>query len=229
MSESRCAQKLCSEIVLRNCSDDELPSRAAGPPSGCQPPCRALAMDRMYAPWRLAYIKGAAADEVIEAPSGCIFCDYVLPRGQAVSTTSDASRRLFDRRRLIVTVRARAFVVLNKFPYGSAHLMVVPRAHTEQLDSLDDLTFNDTQALLRETLGAVREVYRPEGMNVGMNIGAAAGAGIAPHCHWHVLPRWKGDVNFLPIFADTKVLSEALDDTWVRLAARLRGDDEDPA
>ena len=183
-------------------------------------------MDRMYAPWRLAYVKGAA-QEVIEAPSGCIFCDYVLPRGQAVSTTSDPSRRVFDRRRLVVTVRERAFVVLNKFPYGNGHVMIVPRRHGEHLDDLDEASFTDTQALLRETLAALRDVYRPDGLNIGMNVGAAAGAGIAAHCHWHVLPRWKGDVNFLPVFADVKVLNEALDDTWSRLAARLRAPDED--
>ncbi|MDP2341675.1 MAG: HIT domain-containing protein [Deltaproteobacteria bacterium] len=183
-------------------------------------------MDRMYAPWRLAYVHGAR-EEIIEAPSGCIFCDYVLPRGQPVSTSSDPSRRLFDQRRLVVTVREHALVVLNKFPYGNGHVMVVPRSHTEHLDALDDVAFSAVQALLKETLVAVREVYRPDGMNVGMNIGAAAGAGIAAHCHWHVLPRWKGDVNFLPVFADVKVLNEALTDTWTRLAAKLRSPDED--
>ncbi len=184
-------------------------------------------MDRMYAPWRLAYVKGQARDEVIEAPSGCIFCDYVLPRGQAVSSERDPSRRLFDRRRLVVTVRERAFVVLNKFPYGNGHVMVVPRAHIEHLDALDPADFIATQELLKDTLTAIREVYRPDGMNIGMNVGTAAGAGIASHCHWHILPRWRGDVNFLPVFSDVKVLNEALEDTWDRLATRLRGSDED--
>lgn len=184
-------------------------------------------MDRMYAPWRLAYVKGAAREEVIDAPSGCIFCDYVLPRGQPVSTSSDPSRRVFDRRRLVVTVREHAFVVLNKFPYGNGHVMVVPRPHIDHLDVLDKTAFHATQELLRETLAAVRDVYKPDGVNVGMNVGAAAGAGIAAHCHWHVLPRWKGDVNFLPVFSDVKVLNEALEDTWDRLAQKLRGDDED--
>lgn len=180
----------------------------------------------MYAPWRLAYVKGAAREEVIDAPSGCIFCDYVLPRGQPVATAADPSRRVFDRRRLVVTVRARAFVVLNKFPYGNGHVMVVPRAHVEHLDELDDDVFAATQDLLKETMSALRAIYKPDGMNVGMNVGAAAGAGIAAHCHWHVLPRWRGDVNFLPVFSDVKVLNEALDDTWERLAERLRGADE---
>ncbi len=179
-------------------------------------------MDRMYAPWRLAYVKGAA-DDVVPAPSGCIFCDYVLAPGAALPHDAvEPDRQAFDRRRLVVTVRERAFVILNKFPYGNGHVMVVPRAHVEHLDELDEQTFTDTQALLKETIAAIREIYRPDGLNVGMNVGAAAGAGIAAHCHWHVLPRWRGDVNFLPVLADVKVLNEALDDTWSRLAARLR-------
>lgn len=180
-------------------------------------------MDRMYAPWRLAYVKGAAKNDVVEAPSGCIFCDYILAPGAPLpATAQEPDRRAFDLRRYVVTVRERAFVILNKFPYSNGHVMVVPRAHVEHLDELDVDTFNDTQALLKETIAAIRDVYRPDGLNVGMNVGAAAGAGIAAHCHWHVLPRWKGDVNFLPVFGDVKVLNEALDDTWTRLATRLR-------
>ena len=184
-------------------------------------------MDRMYAPWRLAYVKGAAREEVIDAPTGCIFCDYVLPRWQGVSTAADSTRRAFDRRRLVVTVREHAFVILNKFPYGNGHVMVVPRVHAEYLDGLQETAFHETQNLLRETISAVREVYRPDGLNVGMNVGAAAGAGIAAHCHWHVLPRWKGDVNFLPVFSEVKVLNEALEDTWDRLSKILRSAEED--
>ncbi len=184
-------------------------------------------MDRMYAPWRLAYVKGAAQNDVVEAPSGCIFCDYVLAPGAAPPAgSSEADRHAFDLRRYVVTVRERAIVILNKFPYSNGHVMVVPRAHVEHLDELDVATFNDTQALLKETIAAIRDVYRPDGLNVGMNVGAAAGAGIAAHCHWHVLPRWRGDVNFLPVFADVKILNEGLDDTWHRLAARLRQPDE---
>lgn len=180
-------------------------------------------MDRMYAPWRLAYVKGNARNDVVEAPSGCIFCDYVLPPGAAVPAGAvEPNRHAYDLRRYVVTVRERAFVILNKFPYSNGHVMVVPRAHVEHLDELEPDTFTATQDLLKETIAAVREVYRPDGLNVGMNVGAAAGAGIAAHCHWHVLPRWKGDVNFLPVFGDVKVLNEALDDTWQRLAARLR-------
>jgi ATP adenylyltransferase len=183
----------------------------------------------MYAPWRLAYVQGATRDERIPSPSGCIFCDYVVDPGASPqhSGEQETSRRNYDRRRLVVTVRKRAFVMLNKFPYGVAHAMVVPRAHIEHLDVLDDATFHETQTLLRDTIHAIRSEYRPDGVNVGMNVGAAAGAGIASHCHWHVLPRWTGDVNFLPVLADVKVINEALEDTWERLARVLRSSTED--
>lgn len=183
-------------------------------------------MDRMYAPWRLAFLKGQHRDEEpIPCPSGCIFCDYPLPPG--APPPDGSTRRAWDRRRLVVTVREHAFVILNKFPYGNGHVMVVPRRHGDRLEDLEEAGFVAVHALLRETLAAVRSSYSPEGINVGMNMGEAAGAGIAAHAHYHVLPRWRGDVNFLPIFAGTKVISEALEDTWERLAAVLRRAGED--
>jgi ATP adenylyltransferase len=185
-------------------------------------------MDRMYAPWRLAYVRGAADDDVVPAPSGCIFCDYVLPRCAPLpNNATEPNRRAFDERRLVVTVREHASVILNKFPYGNGHALVVPHAHVEHVDELDEATFTGTQSLLRETIAAIRVIYKPDGLNVGMNVGAAAGAGIAAHCHWHVVPRWRGDVNFMPVLADVKVISEGLSDSWQRLAARLRAPDED--
>jgi ATP adenylyltransferase len=166
----------------------------------------------MYAPWRLAFLRGQARDD-IPAPTGCIFCDY--PK-----TAED--QRAWDKRRLVVTQREHAFVILNKYPYTNGHVMVVPRAHVDQLEALDDVAYAALQALLRETIAAVRESYLPAGMNIGMNMGEAAGAGIAGHIHWHALPRWRGDVNFMPAIADTRVISEALNDSWDRLASILR-------
>ncbi len=175
----------------------------------------------MYAPWRLAFLKGEQQDrDPIPSPSGCIFCDYPLAPGAAPA--DGASRRAWDERRLVVTVRAHAFVILNKYPYGNGHVMVVPRAHGDRVDALAGDAFAGLHELLHETVAAVRDAYQPHGMNVGMNMGEAAGAGIAAHAHYHVLPRWRGDVNFLPVFGETKVISEALADTWARLAARLR-------
>lgn len=173
----------------------------------------------MYAPWRLGFLKGEVRDEV-PSPTGCIFCDF--PN----DASDGGGQRAWDRRRLVVTRRAHAFVILNKYPYTNGHVMVVPRVHTDQVETIDDASFTSLHALLRETIAAVREAYRPAGLNVGMNMGEAAGAGIAAHVHWHVLPRWKGDVNFMPAIADTKVISESLEDTWERLAALLRRPDE---
>jgi ATP adenylyltransferase len=175
-------------------------------------------MDRMYAPWRLAYASGAAKDPdppVLRAPSGCIFCDY--PTADNTAVNGDV-----DRARLIVCTRTHAFVILNKYPYTNAHLMVVPRLHVENVDELPHDASAGLHALLMETMSAVRDEYRPDGMNIGMNVGAAAGAGIAPHCHWHVVPRWKGDVNFMPVLAHTRVILESLDDTWLRMRSRLQ-------
>ncbi len=178
----------------------------------------------MYAPWRLAFLQGQAKDD-IPRPSGCIFCDYPLAAGAAPA--DGTSRRDWDRRRLVVTSRAHAFVILNKYPYTNGHVMVVPRTHTDRLESLPDDVFHGLQALLKETVAALREAYEPAGMNLGMNMGEAGGAGIAEHLHWHAMPRWRGDVNFMPAIADTKVISEALEDTWERLASRLRSLAED--
>lgn len=191
----------------------------------------------MYAPWRLAFIKGAAGDD-LPRPSGCIFCDYPLAPGEPVPDVVRDSegrdlpqphhtRREWDRARLVVTARPRAFVILNKYPYQNGHVMVVPRVHTHKLEEIDEDTFHELQALLRETIAAVRQAYEPHGLNVGMNMGRAGGAGIDEHVHWHVVPRWNGDTNFMPVFSDTKVISEALDDTWERLASLLRRPEDD--
>jgi ATP adenylyltransferase len=175
-------------------------------------------MDRIHAPWRRAYVTGdSERARLPPSPSGCIFCDY--PRAPAV--VGEAAQA-WDEERLVVTTRPAAFVLLNRFPYGAGHVMVVPRRHEENVERLPAAEFAALSALLQETIAAVRDAYRPDGVNIGMNVGAAAGAGIAAHCHWHVLPRWVGDVNFLPAFADAKVISEGLLDARARLAALLR-------
>jgi ATP adenylyltransferase len=183
-------------------------------------------MDRMYAPWRLAFLKGEETDkDPIPCPSGCIFCDYPIAPG--APAPDGTARREWDKRRLIVTTRAHAFVILNKYPYGNGHVMVVPRRHGDALEALSHDERHNLHELLTETVGAVREQYRPHGINVGMNMGEASGAGIAGHIHYHVLPRWRGDVNFMPVFSDTKVISESLTDSYDRLAAKLRRAEDD--
>ncbi len=154
-------------------------------------------MEHLWAPWRLAFIEGD------DKPQGCIFC--VFPKEGR------------DRERLILARSQHAFVILNKFPYNNGHLMVVPNRHVSDFAELPEDEFVDVQRALRTSVGVVREVYGPDAMNLGMNMGRAAGAGIADHLHWHVVPRWTGDVNFMPVLAETRVIPEHLDSTWARM------------
>lgn len=154
-------------------------------------------MERLWAPWRLAFIESG------DKPEGCIFC--VFP-------TEDR-----DRERLILGHTKHSFVILNKYPYNNGHLMVIPRQHVSDLSQLDEERFDDLQRLLRTSASVIREVYGPDALNIGMNLGRAAGAGIADHLHWHIVPRWAGDVNFMPVLAETRVIPEHLDQSWLKL------------
>jgi ATP adenylyltransferase len=154
----------------------------------------------LWAPWRIEFIRAPK-------PDGCIFCDFpAAPEAQ-------------DRANLIVHRSAHAFTILNRYPYNSGHLMVIPRAHVADLARLAADAFADLQVELQRAVEVVQRTYRPDGMNVGMNLGRAAGAGIDEHLHWHVVPRWIGDNNFMPVFADQRVVVEALDEAWARLHA----------
>ena len=154
-------------------------------------------MDYLWSPWRYQYL--AAAKE----SSGCVFCDIA------------AQHR--DQENLIVHRGSFNFVVLNRFPYTSGHLMVVPFAHASELSAVDEPTAAEMMMLMRRAERNLRAVYHPEGLNMGMNIGESAGAGIAGHIHMHVLPRWHADANFMTTIAETRVLPEELDTTWRRL------------
>ena len=154
---------------------------------------------RLWAPWRMTFIEAPK-------PAGCIFCDFPAEQGEER-----------DRANLIVHRSARAFTILNRYPYNSGHVMVVPRAHVSTLDDLSPEEFADLHEELRRAARTVRAVYHPEGSNVGMNLGRIAGAGIADHLHYHVVPRWGGDTNFMPVLADTRVMIEHLDATWEKL------------
>jgi ATP adenylyltransferase len=153
---------------------------------------RALANHRIWAPWRSTYIKGSKPDE-------CIFC---------------AKPALDDEEALIVRRGERSFVMLNAFPYTSGHVMVAPYAHVAALQDLDEPTSAELVALVQQSLRAIDKAYRPEGYNVGANLGTVAGAGVADHFHMHVVPRWEGDTNFMPVLGDTRVLPESLDETF---------------
>jgi len=153
----------------------------------------------LWAPWRMEFIEAPK-------PAGCIFCDFPAQEG------SEA-----DRRNLIVHRTAHSFAILNRFPYNNGHLLVIPRMHTASLEALPPEAFADLHEELRRALGVLRAVYRPEGFNVGMNLGKVAGAGIADHLHYHLVPRWNGDTNFMPVLGDTKVMIELLDGSWDRI------------
>jgi ATP adenylyltransferase len=159
-------------------------------------------LDYLWSPWRYQYLTAAAK------PDGCIFC--------AMSAAGPNSND-DDEEWLIVFRGVRNFVVLNRFPYTSGHLMVVPYLHLPDLAGLDDATASELMALTRVSERHIRATYRPDGLNLGMNIGESAGAGIAGHIHMHVLPRWTGDANFMTTVGQTRVLPEELTVTWRRL------------
>ena len=156
--------------------------------------------DRLWAPWRMEYIK----DSVQVRPKTCIFCDLLAPGDD-------------DRTRLVLYRGERAAVLMNKFPYNNGHLLVMPRAHAGHLDKLDRETFLDLHDLVHQAINVLERALKPHGLNVGMNLGLEAGAGIPDHMHYHVVPRWSGDTNFMPVIAETKVISQHLLATYDEL------------
>lgn len=161
-------------------------------------------MDNLWAPWRLAYV---AVDKPPEAEEPCFIC-----RGLAESA---------DRRNLVAWRRPRSVVVLNRFPYNNGHLLIAPNAHKGTLAELDDAELLETMDTLRRAIALLDELMHPDGYNIGANLGKAAGAGLPGHLHWHLVPRWNGDTNFMPILADTKVIVQSLDALYDLLAERL--------
>jgi ATP adenylyltransferase len=153
---------------------------------------------QLWAPWRLEYVGSADEQE------GCIFCAALAGN---------------DEERLVVRRGSHAFVVLNRFPYASGHLMVAPQRHVGELGELTDDEVLEVHRLASQGLGALAETYQPQGFNLGWNLGRIAGAGVTDHIHVHVVPRWAGDTNFMPVLADVKVLPEHLAETRTKLAA----------
>ncbi|MCF8038448.1 MAG: HIT domain-containing protein [Desulfohalobiaceae bacterium] len=153
-------------------------------------------MDRLWAPWRIEYILGPKPDE-------CIFC---LPQ-----TTAE------DRERYILFRGRFNFVILNAFPYSNGHLMVTPFRHVSCLTELKPEEHRETMDLLQESTRIVKEAFQPDGVNIGLNIGEAAGAGIEAHLHFHLVPRWNGDHSFMAVFSETMVLPEHLHSVYDRL------------
>ena len=154
-------------------------------------------MDRLWTPWRYRYISAARKAE------GCIFCDKPA---QAA-----------DEENYILHRAEHSYVILNAFPYTSGHLMVAPYEHTATLEDVREATAIEMMLLMRTAVSCLRAVYRPDGVNLGMNLGEAAGAGVASHIHMHVLPRWTGDANFMTTVGETRVIPEQLSETYRKL------------
>lgn len=159
-------------------------------------------MKVLWAPWRMAYIKNA------RKPARCIFC------------SKPKERR--DEKNLLLHRGRHGLVMMNLFPYNSGHLLVAPYAHVKNLEQLPDEVSLDLLHLTNLSLKVLRAEIKPEGFNVGINLGRVAGAGIEAHVHLHIVPRWNGDTNFMPLFAETRVMPEHLQATYRKLLRRFR-------
>jgi ATP adenylyltransferase len=162
-------------------------------------------VDRLWSPWRLAYVTGSKSDE------GCVFC---------------RAPQLPDAESLIVHSGATCYVVLNLYPYNNGHLMVVPYRHVGTLSDLTGDELQEMAALTQRSEAALTEAYQPHGLNIGINLGKPAGAGVLDHIHVHLVPRWNGDTNFMTVVGDVRVLPEDLQDSANRLRpifAKLAG------
>jgi ATP adenylyltransferase len=158
-------------------------------------------VNRLWAPWRITYVSGS------QPTTACVFCE--------------ARRDPDDRVRFVLRRGSRAFLILNAYPYASGHVMAVVNRHVAAVEDATADELAEAMALVQTAAAALRREYRPDGFNIGMNQGRVAGAGIEGHLHIHVVPRWNGDTNFMPVLGDVKVLPEALPATYDRLKAAL--------
>ncbi|RII29394.1 MAG: HIT family hydrolase [Geobacter sp.] len=161
-------------------------------------------MERIWAPWRMSYISNT------EHEDGCIFC--------LAWESSD------DQEKLVLVRRQHSLIMLNRYPYTCGHLMVAPVRHTAEMNDLDDDQVLDLIKGVRQACDLLRKVAHPGGINIGMNLGKAAGAGVEEHLHIHVVPRWNGDTNFMTVTGSVRVIPEGLMESYARLAEVLRTD-----
>ncbi|RQG91142.1 HIT domain-containing protein [Natrarchaeobius halalkaliphilus] len=157
-------------------------------------------MEQVFAPWRIEWIRRDDKNADID---DCVFCE--LPERRA------------DRDNLLVARSERTFVLLNNYPYNPGHVMVIPRLHTGDYGDLTDEQLLDHARLKRRTFGALETALEPDGFNAGLNLGDGAGGSISDHLHTHVVPRWRGDTNFMPVLSETSVIVEALEETYDRV------------
>ncbi len=157
-------------------------------------------MKQLWAPWRIEYIRSPKHD-------GCIFCDF--PREHR------------DGERLILYRGKRSFIIMNNYPYNPGHVMIAPYRHVGKWEDLDDDELLEIMKLSQLVIKALKEVMNPDGFNMGVNLGRVAGAGIDDHVHLHIVPRWNGDTNFMPVIADTKVIPESLQEAYYELKGAI--------
>jgi ATP adenylyltransferase len=165
-------------------------------------------MDYLWSPWRYTYVSSAPPAEATSHRESCLFC--------RVASESD------DARNYVVLRAERSFILLNRYPYTTGHLMIAPYAHVATLEEAEAATLEEIMRLAQRAEKALRAVYRPSGLNLGFNIGESAGAGIAGHIHMHALPRWAGDTSFITTISETRVLPEALETTYEKLREALK-------
>lgn len=166
-------------------------------------------MDRLWAPWRAQYIRDSATSG--EPEMGCFLCRYA------------AAPSSLDRENLVLWRRDHCLVVMNRFPYNNGHLLVAPIAHLGTLGDLEGPDLTQPIETIREAMGVLDRILRPQGYNVGLNQGRSAGAGLPGHLHWHVVPRWDGDANFMPVISHSRVIIESLHEFFDRFLAELGG------
>jgi ATP adenylyltransferase len=159
-------------------------------------------MKQLWAPWRMAYIDQDSQD------GGCIFCRKI--------SETDA------RDALLLACTGHSLIMLNKYPYNNGHLLLAPKRHEKDLFKLSQDEYDDLNEALRRSIEIVRKSYNPSGVNLGMNLGKCAGAGIEDHLHWHIVPRWEGDTNFMPVINETRVMPQHLLATYDRLKSHFQ-------
>lgn len=189
-------------------------------------------MDRLWTPWRYAYISGdenTPAKGVPDALSAwigsdpeiegrhCVFCNLIASVDYAIA--HGMPKEAAEREALIVQRGPRTFICLNRYPYSNGHVLIAPYQHCESLARLPGETAQELMNGAQQVESILRDVYHPHGLNFGLNLGAAAGAGVAEHLHMHALPRWAGDTNFMTVVAETRILPETLESTWKKLHA----------
>jgi len=166
-------------------------------------------VDRLWAPWRSHYVT-----EAVKSDSGCIFC-------QKLHDTRDEEN-------LVLARTDRCFVLMNLYPYNNGHLLIAPHRHVGEMEEMDGDELRELMEVTRWMVRVLRRAMNPHGFNIGINVGRVAGAGIPGHFHIHIVPRWDGDTNFMPVLGETKVISEGLEHTYRKIRQAMR-DEEDEA